>query len=258
MKKVITLVLAIALVLSSVVALAAGTPNINSFATMKVKYVGAKFGNQNWNKNANYYLITLSKPVDRLLVKWAEKGAEPEELAVGEDLTATAIAWGHKYMPGTSQYYATWVSVNNLEVYDEVILGYDVETSEAVYTSWLDSSSGSALALEYETVGPERELVPETNRSIADQIADYKAAYPGNDDYDYIIVEPVQYVDEDGNTVWSYGYIMLDCIEDGLNVSVVNATPDQTAFMTVQGEWAVYYNRHGDIVGVEPFVDGMF
>ncbi len=40
MKKVITLVLAIALVLTSVVAIAEthATPNVNSFATMKTKY----------------------------------------------------------------------------------------------------------------------------------------------------------------------------------------------------------------------------
>ena len=90
MKKIITLVLALALVLTSVVAIAEaveapaapkGAPNVNSFATMKTKY----------NEKNHIITITLSKPVDRLLVKWAEKGAEPEELAVGEDLKATAL-----------------------------------------------------------------------------------------------------------------------------------------------------------------------
>ncbi|MBQ7655330.1 MAG: hypothetical protein IJI53_05555, partial [Clostridia bacterium] len=78
MKKIVTLVLAIALLMTSVVAIAEthATPNINSFATMKVKY----------DESNRIYTITLSKPVDRLLIKWAEKGAEPEELAVGEDL----------------------------------------------------------------------------------------------------------------------------------------------------------------------------
>ena len=37
----------------------------------------------------------------------------------------------------------------------------------------------------------------------------------------------------------------------------VVATPDQTAFMTVQGDWAVYYNRSGKIVGIELF-EGQF
>ena len=121
MKKIITLVLALALVLTSVVAIAEthATPNINTFATMKTKY----------NEKAGVITITLSKPVDRLLVKWAEKGAEPEELAVDENLQATALTWGHKYMPGTTQYYATWVDVNQKVTYDATVLGYDVENS---------------------------------------------------------------------------------------------------------------------------------
>ena len=67
MKKVITLVLAIALLLTSVVALADGTPNINSFAKMTTKT----------SEGNGVITITLTKPVDRLLVNWAEKGAEP-------------------------------------------------------------------------------------------------------------------------------------------------------------------------------------
>ena len=130
MKKVITLVLAIALVLTSVVALADGTPNINSFATMKVKYHELK--SEPWGAPA-YWEITLSKPVDRLLINWSGKGEEPEELAVDENLKATALKGSHKYMPGTSQYYATWVSVNHKVVMDEVYLGKDICSSEEVY-----------------------------------------------------------------------------------------------------------------------------
>ena len=248
MKKVITLVLALALVLTSVVAIAEthATPNINTFATMKTKY----------NEKAGVITITLSKPVDRLLVKWAEKGAEPEELAVDENLQATALTWGHKYMPGTTQYYATWVSVNNKTIYNETVLGYDVAASETVYVG-TEKVSGKDLAFEYEVVGPERELDPEAPISIEDQIASYQNAYPG---LNYEIVLPVEYVDLDGDTVWSYGYIKLHDVEDGIDpksIQTVIATPGQTAFMTVQGEWAVYYNRAGKIVGIEYF-DGQF
>ena len=254
MKKVITLVLAIALVLSSVVALADGTPNINSFATMKVKYHELK--KEPWGAPA-YWEITLSKPVDRLLINWSGKGEEPEELAVDENLKATALKGSHKYMPGTSQYYATWVSVNNKVTYDEVVLGYDVEASETVYASWTDSESGKPLAFQYEVVGPERELDPEAPISIEDQIASYKAAYPGDD---YIIVLPTKYTDLYGDEEWTYGYIQLDDVDDGIDpksIQTVIATPVQTAFMTVQGEWAVYYNRAGRIVGIEKF-EGQF
>ena len=246
MKKVITLVLAVALLLTSVVAIAEthATPNINSFATMKTKY----------NEKNGVITITLSKPVDRLLVKWAEKGATPEELAVGDDLKATAITWGHKYMPGTSQYYATWVSVNNKVVYDEVVLGYDVDASEVVYSSWVKKETGKDLAFEYEEVGPVRELDPDAPISIEDQIASYMEAYPADSILDYDIELPVEYVDEDGKTHTSFGYIQLDAVYDGINpksISTVNAKPSDTAYMTVQGEWAVYYNRAGKIVGIE-------
>lgn len=260
MKKVITLVLALALVLTSVVAIAEsveapaapkGTPNINTFATMKTKY----------NEGAGVITITLSKPVDRLLVKWAEKGAEPEELAVDENLQATALTWGHKYMPGTTQYYATWVDVNQKVTYDATVLGYDVENSETVYNI-KDKFSGHEdhLAFEYQYVYPEVELDPDAPISIEDQIASYKAEFVGADE-DYIIVLPFEYVDATGKTIKVNGSIKLaDETFDGIDpksIQTVIATPGQTAFMTVQGEWAVYYNRAGKIVGIEYF-DGQF
>ena len=260
MKKVITLVLALALVLTSVVAIAEsveapaapkGTPNINTFATMKTKY----------NEGAGVITITLSKPVDRLLVKWAEKGAEPEELAVDENLQATALTWGHKYMPGTTQYYATWVDVNQKVTYDATVLGYDVENSETVYNI-KDKFSGHEdhLAFEYQYVYPEVVLDPNAPISVEDQIASYKAEFVGADE-DYIIVLPFEYVDATGKTIKVNGSIKLaDETFDGIDpksIQTVIATPGQTAFMTVQGEWAVYYNRAGKIVGIEYF-DGQF
>ena len=73
MKKIITLVLAVALLMTSVMAFAEtkGTPNINSFAKMTTKT----------DEAAGIITITMSKMVDRLLVNWVNKGAEPEELA---------------------------------------------------------------------------------------------------------------------------------------------------------------------------------
>ena len=276
MKKIITLVLALALVLTSVVAIAEtveapaapkGTPNINTFATMKVKYVGGMFNNKNPHVGANnYYEITLSKPVDRLLVKWAEKGAEPEELAVDENLQATAIAWGHKYMPGTTQYYATWVSVNHKVVMDEDYLGKDICTSEDVYKDYVVSESGKTLAFEHEHLFPVRildsETCPDVSAEIDKYMSDYPIAYDENGDplgY-YDIQKPTVVKDEDGNDVVIPGYIQLIEEYDGIDpesIQTVIATPDQAAFLTVQGEWAVYYNRAGKIVGIEYF-DGQF
>ena len=99
MKKIVTLVLAIALLMTSVVAIAEtkATPNINTFAKMTTKFIEGSA------TQAKRYEIKLSKPVTKLWVLWAEKGAEPEELAVDENLSATALAVEHKYMPGIKQ-----------------------------------------------------------------------------------------------------------------------------------------------------------
>ena len=253
MKKVITLVLAIALLLTSVVALADGTPNINSFAKMKVKYVGAKFGNQNWNTGANYYEITLTKPVDRLLIKWAEKGAEPEELQVDDNLQATAIAWGHKYMPGTTQSYnrsVKWSTGLTVNTYEEDFVGYDVKTSERIYAKKAPTTTTEANKIGTKTVGPKRELTD--MNTYKKEIASYMALY-GLTSADCVIVEPIE-VDKDGAKIVVPGYIKG---AKTTPISTVSATAGQTAFMTVQGEWAVYYNRAGNIVGIEKF-DGQF
>ena len=269
MKKIITLVLALALVLTSVVAIAEtveapaapkGTPNINSFATMKVKYVGGMFNDSTCHVGANnYYEITLSKPVDRLLICWAEKGAEPEELAVGEDLKATALTWGHKYMPGTSQYYATWVSVDQKTAYKADVLGYNVSTSETVYNV-SSKTTGQDLAFKYVVTYPVVELDPAAPISVEDQIESYKNEFGGEPE-EYTIVLPQTYINTKGETVTAKGSIKRNNVTvDGIDpetIQTVIATPADTAFMTVQGEWAVYYNRAGKIVGIEYF-EGQF
>ena len=257
MKKIITLVLALALVLTSVVAIAEaveapaapkGTPNVNSFATMKTKY----------NEKNHIITITLSKPVDRLLVKWAEKGAEPEELAVGEDLKATALTWAHKYMPGTTQYYATWESSVTYEETEEY-KGIDIDTSERVYEStgfeYVDGWEGGPVVNVYD-YAPLRVI---EYGKLDEQDKEYLADYGLTKD-DCVIVEPYKYINAKGEEVevsgsiqgfyGSYKYINHD-------FQTVTATPAQTAYMTVQGEWAVYYNRAGKIVGIELF-DGQF
>ncbi len=275
MKKVITLVLAIALVLTSVVAIAEtveapaapkGTPNINSFAKMTTKY----------NEGAGYITITLKGgKVDRLLVKWAEKGAEPEELAIDENGVATALTWGHKYMPGTEQKLGTSTIKDTVQkdwVYDH----YDVETSEDIYKYvTVSQKSGDRKNPAYFVETTTYEHKDEywdlfTDQEWEEIVYDYKATYPADD---YIIVRPTQaYVEKEGKdffgnptTVKVYldrvnpGYIQGVSVKTDVNkkLGTVIATPAQTAYMTVQGEWAVYYNRAGKIVGIEYF-DGQF
>ena len=285
MKKIAALVLAIALLMTSVVAIAEthATPNISSFATMKVKY----------DESNRIYTITLSKPVDRLLIKWAEKGAEPEELAVGEDLQATAIAWGHKYMPGTTQRLGTStfkVGKGDGEVY------YNDETSEWAY-SYSDTTgnkpSSPVYFRETTTTGPKMNVYAWGNNGNNapkgytlevvidgelqwwdfDTLEELEFAYNQYTGFQYgtlDLVAPKSIVskgtgkDNFGNkTDELIGY--KDGTIQGKNVSrstntklgTVVATPAQTAFMTVQGDWAVYYNRAGKIVGIEYF-DGQF
>ncbi|MBR3019467.1 MAG: hypothetical protein IKH57_20710 [Clostridia bacterium] len=295
MKKIITLVLALALLMTSVVAIAEthATPNINSFATMTVKYVGAKFArnttyNNNPKKNDEYYEITLSKPVDRLLVNWTGKGEEPEELAVDENLKATAIVWNHKYMPGTEESYVTTYTKNNVtkkltvnykETVSESFTGLfekEVVGSETIYhplynasTSYSPSSNHDVYTYQREYYYPTRTLDvtmkdPDGNRiSWEDQVAEYMSDYPAASVFDYTIVAPQKVVDaKTGKVTWINGSIKRDAIiTDGdvkpEQIQTRVATPAQTAFMTVQGEWAVYYNRAGKIVGIEYF-EGQF
>ncbi|MBR5109291.1 MAG: hypothetical protein IK099_03765 [Clostridia bacterium] len=270
MKKIITLVLAVAMLMTSVVALAEthATPNISTFATMKTKT----------NEGAHTITITLSKPVDRLLVNWAEKGAEPEELAVDENLKAVALTWGHKYMPGTTQYYATaWA--DEIQELTEGVIGYEPDTSEAIYA--LDGNVVVIKEVKFGTTvsnpgvptkrvyinGPERVFTGEAAEKFVNadgtlKTTEWNAAIKAYmDQYGFtakemITVEP--YYDTEGNLVASIqGLDSCPDVVRNPNFQTVIANRSQRAFFTVQGEWAVYYNRYGQIVGIEYF-EGQF
>jgi len=321
MKKIVTLVLAIALLMTSVVAIAEthATPNVNTFAKMTTKY----------SEGNGTITITLTKPVDRLLVKWAEKGAEPEELAVGEDLKATALTWGHKYMPGTEQIYGTSIikDVNEVKIDSSVTAEkeYEAKTiwgdtyihpSELVYKTHVDTTLGDRSnpayfnqttdkdlkwyidakevkdgnktktvykvfvpnAYDYEDYGPdyvnwydtfETESLDYVKKLYAERYPDDKIDFvapekwtketKGTDIFGNVVKGTENIKDPKGNTVFSEGYIQGYTVTTKVNkkLGTVIATPAQTAYMTVQGEWAVYYNRAGKIVGIEYF-DGQF
>ena len=258
MKKIITLVLALALVLTSVVAIAEsveapaapkGTPNIKSFATMKTKY----------NEGDGVITITLSKPVDRLLVNWAEKGAEPEELAVGEDLIATALTWGHKYMPGTTQ--SQNKSVKKTEGLTTITYSVDydlINPSERIYrddvtTTTVKGEGSGKKSYGTQIIAPKWTLMDTNEDNLEEQIALYKALFPLDNEDDYEIVLP-QVIKNGPFTDIIPGYIKGSSFRP---ISTVRAYPSDHAYFTVQGDWAVYYNREGKIVGIELF-DGQF
>ena len=149
---------------------------------------------------------------------------------------------------------------------DEDYLGKDICTSEDVYKDYVVAESGKTLAFEHEHLFPVRildsETCPDVNAEIDKYMRDYPIAYDENGDplgY-YDIQKPTVVKDADGNDVVVPGYIQLIEKYDGIDpesIQTVIATPDQAAFLTVQGEWAVYYNRAGKIVGIELF-DGQF
>jgi len=258
MKKIITLVLALALVLTSVVAIAEaveapaapkGTPNIKSFATMTTKY----------NEGDGVITIKLTKPVDRLLVNWAEKGAEPEELAVGEDLIATALTWGHKYMPGTTQSQNKSVKKSDGLTIKTYSVDYTLlNPSERIYrddvittTTKVEGSGKESYGTKI--VAPKWTLMPMDEDDLEERIDYYKTLFPLDNEDDYEIVLP-QVIENGPYTEIIPGYIKGSSFRP---ISTVKATAADHAYFTVQGDWAVYYNREGKIVGIEVF-DGQF
>ena len=248
MKKIVTLLLALAMILTSVAAIAEshGIPNISNFATMKTKY----------DERNHVISITLDKPVARLLVNWAEKGAEPEEVLVGEDLKAQVLTWNHKYMPGTTQYYATWSADGGYTLESEELIATDPVTNKRIYkqSTTYDYTDKTIWApvWEIKAYRPIRTLNGKTDEEVARQIADYKAEHPSNS---YEISYPE--VIEDGTRIPGIIQGLSIVTEINGDFPTVIANPAQIAYMTVQDGWAVYYNRAGKIVGIDYF-EGQF
>ena len=114
MKKALTTVLVLALVCSVSAGLAefyvpehiseyTNLPAVPALSTF------ARLSAMNWDKD-RMITVTLTQPVDKLYANWLGKNETPEELTVGDDLTATFTTVGHKYQVG-----ALWTNV-----YDKV------------------------------------------------------------------------------------------------------------------------------------------
>ena len=278
MKKIITLVLAVALLMTSVMAFAEskGTPNINTFAKMSTKT----------DEKNGVITISMSKMVDRLLINWTGKGEEPEELALDENMQATALTWDHKYMPGTKQGKG---SVTWTNPYKETLTNPDGAEEDAYYFAYGEDGDGD-IYLEAYDEAYEAALEELEDEDLADAAATLAGLAACVDFAKEVRLEVEKMnqrlVEAAGATatvvapsktylkdVEGKSYILdvngdkiVVDYKDGLVYTAKKtsnpaqtrkAYPSDHAYLTVQGDWAVYYNRAGKIVGIELF-EGQF
>ncbi|MBR3108967.1 MAG: hypothetical protein IKH30_17545 [Clostridia bacterium] len=242
MKKLITLVLTLALLLTSVAVIADTNPipNINTFAKMRVSC------------NDRGYSFRFDRPVDRLLVNWTD-GTGLQELLIDENLRAYAFRGNHKYLAGIEEHYSSSKSV--IEKYRGETLSEHIE---------LDPVTGLEIVRETRTYVRIQAL--KYNNKMEENIAKFRERYKN---YEIEIIEPQllieghidengefvksPVVDENGNYVYTDGEMRAYSVKTKYYKTNI-ATPDQIAFITLQDdEWVVYYNRSGMIVGVEHY-----
>lgn len=201
MKKIAALVLALALLCSCTLAMAEShpTPHISTFAGMSTKDHGT------WIE------ITLTKPVDRLFVNWLGKGEKIEELAVTEDLKASVITVGHKYMPG--------VRFNNAG-------------------PWRKDLASVIIIPACEYTWKELRCLWEQFQLLNDCA---RIEWPVCEDIDYDGDGEIDcHLEKDGEMYTLYKV-----------ATAAFAGPYQVAYITVQGDFIVSYSRNGTIVAIE-------
>ena len=212
MKKIAALVLALALLCSCTLAMAEShpTPHISTFAGMSTKDHGT------WIE------ITLTKPVDMLFVNWQGKGEKIEELAVTEDLKASVITVGHKYMPG--------VRFNNAGPWRK------------------DPASIMPIPCDA------------TPEQIACLWGQFKLLNPVCPKIDLPYYECIDLNDNDECSAEDGDCILCAPGEMYTLYKVATAAfagPYQVAYITVQGDFIVSYSRNGTIVKIE-YNDGKY
>jgi hypothetical protein len=207
MKKIIALALAIALLLGCTFAIAE-----EAHPTPHI----SSFANMKTVDNGQYITIYLDKPVDKLFVQWHNAGGKivPEQLEVievgdtkyaGYPYQATALKNGHKYMPGTTQSYKPWA-------YTDVIVSEQIIPADA------------------------------TKDEVTLQIWQF-----GIDNLGWCIdVENPQYLyNKAGELLGSVDGVITAWERIINHISTVSANAGQAAYITVQGDWVVSYNRGG-------------
>ncbi len=242
MKKVIALIVAIALLLPSAAVFAETppTPNINTFAKMRVKCTDKS------------YTFTFSKPVDRLFIKWVDAD-EPQELLIDENLRASAFRWNHKYLAGIEEHFSNCSSL--IIKQGKNILSEDIQ---------IDPATGKQVI--EETRDYKKIQTLKMSDDMEDIIEKFKEKYKK---YNVEIDEPEQVfveitdengetialpaVDENGDFIYTVGEMRAYSVKYKYWATNI-ATPDQAAFITLQDdEWVVYYNRSGNIVDVQHY-----
>ena len=245
MKKRIPLILAFALLFTSIAAAAETypTPSFTTFAQMRVKC------------SDTGYSFAFDRPVDRLFVNWTD-GSGLQELLIDEDLRAYAFRAGHKYLAGIQEHFSS--SKSEIERYRGQTLREDIE---------IDPVTG--LEAIRETRNYQSIQTLKMDDKMEENILKFKKQYSSK--YEIEIIEPklltVEYtdangevkespvVDKDGNLVYKDGEMRAFTVTMRYFKTNI-ATPDQIAFITLQDdEWVVCYNRSGNIVGVEHYED---
>lgn len=217
MKKIAALVLALALLCSCTLAMAEShpTPHISTFAGMSTKDHGT------WIE------ITLTQPVDRLFVNWLGKGEKIEELAVTEDLKASVITVGHKYMPG--------VRFNNAGPWRKdplSVVSIPCKPNKEPYTP----EEIECIWKQFKLLNP---VCPKIDEPVWDCVDLNKNGICSAADGDCVICKP-------GEMYTLYKV-----------ATAAFAGPYQVAYITVQGDFIVSYSRNGTIVAIE-YNDGKY
>ena len=273
MKKLITMLLALAMACTSAAALAdvyvpkhiseydglPYTPALSTFAAMRTKRERKTYWeNQVYHDDyEDIVTIYLSKPVDSLIANWLGYMEEPEELEVSDELTATLDISGHKYQVG-----AHWTNAYEYEAYNQPMTenasGKKVDSEQEQYAGY-DPDSKRDIAF---GAGP----------ATIDQAKDQASTYQTDWYYCVKVVEPYYAVAKElGNDQ----FCILSQYKQTTPLSQINvpagfklykvdgyavawhptyAASDGTsdgrytvAYLTEQEDWTVAYGRNGKI-----------
>ncbi len=218
-----------------------GIPEIPEFAKMTTFQKGKTI------------TIYLTQPVDSLTAQWLGYQEEPEELTVGDDLTATLSTEGHRYQVG-----ARWVNWTYRD-YDwekeTWIPGYDYDTGKPTTKAQVDKIVADAMAAlgkgEHAEVrlpewSVERELdETETYTWIDEEGVEHEytyhlwevlATYPYDTPEDKIEVP-------EGAELFRYsGWVEVYTLKFGAS----NGNPNE-AYKVQEGNWTVIHKRNGAI-----------
>jgi hypothetical protein len=259
MKKVLALVLALVLLCSASVALAASKvkapANINGFEGLPATPALSTFASMKTKQRGNTITVTLTKPVDKIEANWCGYKEVPEELTLDENNVAKVNTAGHKYQLGV-HWTNEYVRDINWNSYVEIPIGTDPAEYSALRAQAARYVDKYYYCLEYNL--PRYEL--------------YRVSNGGD-----VLVKTIQeknltekqkaHIEEDGtpeNTRsnqywlgWTYSVNKAGDPIYGVDGEAYAwrqlflagvASAQDIAYITQQNEWTVCYNRKGQIV----------